>query len=72
MSRIQGVFGLDHVVLLVPAHPVLRAEGSRDIQLAEVHQGIQTMPTFGRTGRRVAEQCQTATLKGSAQPFVFQ
>jgi hypothetical protein len=51
---------------------MLRAEDGRDIQVAEVHQGIQTMPTFGRAGPGVAEQRYSVTVKAAAQRVVFQ
>ena len=56
MAGICDVGGLDHVVLLVAAHPVLGAEGGAQPQVRPTHQGVQAVLTTPRHRGRVAEQ----------------
>ena len=66
MDGISIVGALDHIILLVPAQAMLRAEGGSDIDAAS-DQRIERMREIFSHRRRVGEQCNAPTLKRRAQ-----
>jgi hypothetical protein len=66
VDRIGEVVGLDHIVLLVAAQPMLRAEGG-----GEVHAGggerVEAVGEVAGDGRGVREQARRACLRAAAQ-----
>ena len=68
--RIDEVGRLDHVVLLVAAQAVLRAEGRREPQVPERGQRIERMREVGRDRSRMRQQRDAASAQVLAQPGI--
>jgi hypothetical protein len=66
-ARVGEVRRLDHVVLLVAAHAVLRTEGGREAQVAARRQRVERVREIGGHRGRMGEQRHTAAGERRAQ-----
>ena len=67
MDRIAVVRRLDHVVLLVAAQPVLRAEGGGELHVVACAERIERVRQVARDGGRMRKQRHAAALERRAQ-----
>jgi hypothetical protein len=67
MHRVAKIRRLDHVVLLVAAQSVLRAESRGDVHAADRAQGVQRMLELGRHRGRVGQQGNAAAFELALQ-----
>ena len=67
MHRIAEVRRLDHVVLLVAAQAMLRAEGGADLHVAAGGQRIQCVRQVFGDGSGMREQCHALARERRAQ-----
>ena len=67
MHRILEIRRLDHVVLLVAAQPMLRAEGSADLYVAAGGERIERMRQVFCDGCRMGKQRDALARKRRAQ-----
>ena len=72
MHRIVEVRRLHHVVLLVAAHAVLRAERGADPDVAERHQRVERMRQVARDRSRMGEQRDTRAFERRTQGRLFE
>jgi hypothetical protein len=70
VQRIREVVAFDHIVLLVTAKTMLRAEGGGKPKVFAPGKCIQRMDEVRRDRSRVRKQCDPAALKRSAQASV--
>ena len=67
VQRVEEIGRFDHVVLLVAAQAMLRAEGGAQIDVGQGHQRVERMGEVGRYRGRVGEQRHAATGQRAAQ-----
>ena len=67
MHRIAEARRFDHVVLLVAAQTMLRAESSGDLQVAACRQRVERMLHISRDRSGMREQCYAPAFKRRAQ-----
>jgi len=72
VHRVGEVGRFDHVVLLVPAQPVLRAERRNQLEVPERRERIQRVHQIARHRRRMREQRHAAARERFSQRAVFQ
>ena len=65
--RIEEVGRLDHVVLLVAAQAVLRAEGGGELDVGQGRQRVERVRQVARHRRRMGEQGDAAAVERRAQ-----
>ena len=65
--RVEEIRRFDHVVLLVAAQAVLRAEGGGQLEVGQGGEGVERMRQVGRHRSRVGEQGDAAAGQRAAQ-----
>ena len=70
--RVGEVRRFDHVVLLVPAQPVLRAERSNQVEVLERRERVQRVHQIARHRRRMREQRHAAARQRFSQRALLQ
>ncbi len=71
MHRVEEIRRLHHVVLLVAAQTVLRAEGGAEMDIRQRRQDIHRVGQVARHRGWMGQQGDTTTLERGAQSRVF-
>ena len=65
------ILGLDHVVLFVAAHAMLRAECAGDVDIVQRRQGVERMIKCSCDGRRMANKADASPAETGAQAGIL-